>query len=76
MQAEEIHVQGCGGCWRLGDEGWGADAPPAMIPLTALLLRCHSALGKCTCCFVPESPSASRGIALGKTLPNGLPRLT
>lgn len=36
-----------------GSRGWGADAPAAMIPLTALLLRCQSALGECICCFVP-----------------------
>lgn len=36
-----------------GSRGRGADAPAAMIPLTALLLRCQSALGECICCFVP-----------------------
>lgn len=47
----------------LGGGGWGAAPAPAVTPLPALLLRYQSALGKCICCFVPESPSASRGIA-------------
>ena len=47
----------------LGAGGWGAAPAPAVTPLPGLLLRSQRAAGKCICCFVPESPSASRGTA-------------
>ena len=48
---------------QLGAGGWGAAPAPGVTPLPGLLLHSQCAPGKCICCFVPESPSASRGTA-------------